>query len=223
MFLGSTGQLGSDLGSAADASTFDFGLSDARKDINVEPGNRRRRRRDGGHKNRSDGVDRELVGLIGEAYVYELFKARLPDFDESGWRSENRERYGLGSGDDGLGYDFYYRDGEGNLSGRKSDVACYIEVKSSSGDALGPFEISINEWEKAQECSEEDGSLYIIVRVSDVLVNPDMVDAIHDPFKLRQQGQIELRDQNMWVHVGAREQVSNVVPDPRGASEAAEE
>ena len=80
---------------------------------------------------------------------------------------------------------------------------CYLEVKASSGDGTEPFQISVNEWNKAHECHQSNNSVYAIIRVAHVRDGPRIVDIIRDPFGLYCRGQLALSAQEMWVHVGA--------------------
>lgn len=148
--------------------------------------------------------DRELSGLLGEAFIFEYFRRILPDFDERAWRSENRRRYGLeGEANDSLGFDIEYRDIGGNLTGRADAPLCCIEVKSSSGPATSSFPMSANEWEKARACHETGNKTYIIIRVANVREKPQIADIIIDPFGLYLERKIATIANDMWVYVGA--------------------
>jgi len=158
--------------------------------------------------------DRDIAGLLGEAFVYEHFRAKFPGFDEMAWRSRNRNAYGLeGEGDDSLGFDFSYRDNDNQLVGRQNRPLCYIEVKSSSGDGSEPFPMSVNEWEKARYCHQTTDTVYIILRVSHVRDNPKIADVIIDPFSLYGAGQVGVVSRDMWVYVGAPQSVSDTAND----------
>jgi hypothetical protein len=174
----------------------------------------------GGHENKKD---RELAGLLGEAFVYEHFRLVLPGFDEMAWLSCNRNLYGLeGPGDDSLGYDFSYRDTENRLTVRSDRPVCYIEVKSSAGEGRGSFQMSANEWEKARECHESADSVFIILRVAHVRDNPQIIDAIIDPFGLYRNGQLALSAQDMWVYLGAAQATVSPSADPPPTPEGPE-
>ncbi|OQB81201.1 MAG: hypothetical protein BWX88_04335 [Planctomycetes bacterium ADurb.Bin126] len=165
-------------------------------------------RRSGGGAGGGGGAgnkkDKELAGLLGEAFVYEQFRLTLPGFDERSWRSCNRNLYGLeGEGDDSLGCDFSYRDVDGRLTTDPNRPMCYMDVKASSGDGSEPFQMSANEWNKARECHESSDSVYAVIRVAHVREAPTVVDIIFDPFGLYRKGQLALTAQDMWVHVGA--------------------
>ena len=122
--------------------------------------------------------------------------------------SRGYNAYGLeGEGDDSLGYDFSYRDIDNQLAGRLDRPLCYIEVKSSSGDGSEPFQMTINEWEKARECHQASDSVYIIMRVARVRDDPRITDVIIDPFGLYGAGQIAVASRDLWIHVGSPEPV----------------
>ncbi len=147
--------------------------------------------------------DADLSGLIGEIFVYELFRKLFPDFDERAWQSENRQKYGLeGAGSDALGYDFSYRDVKGKLTTRTDKPMCYIEVKATTTDGSDAFPISANEWEKARECHLTSDTVYIIVRVANVREAPRISDMIYDPFGLYRIGQVALISDDMRMYVG---------------------
>jgi Domain of unknown function (DUF3883) len=148
--------------------------------------------------------ERELLGLLGEAFVYELFSRIIPGFDYTSWVSENAVRYGVNeSSDDGLGADFHFFDQDGVLAGLPN-MECFVEVKSTSGDGGGPFSISFNEWLRAEECHDQKGKAYLVVRVAHVADAdgpPRLLDILSDPVKLEIEGKLELADQDLWVYV----------------------
>jgi hypothetical protein len=149
--------------------------------------------------------DRELLGLMGEAFVYEYLRTRLPGFDASCWVSENAERYGLGLLPQvGAGADFRYLDVNGELAGRPNTV-CWLEVKSSKGDGSAPFAITASEWAKAVECHEDTSGnqRYIIVRIIHVDQSPVLLDLLFDPVQLQKEGALAFAAQDFWVYVGA--------------------
>jgi len=99
------------------------------------------------------------------------------------------------------------------LAGRQDRPLCFIEVKSSSGDGSEPFQMTVNEWEKARHCHQTTDSVYIILRVSHVRDNPKITDVIIDPFGLYGAGQVGLVSRDMWVYVGASQFVSDATHD----------
>ena len=140
--------------------------------------------------------DDELVGYLGERFVYEHFlAANFPDFDISCWVSENREKYeGQASELIGHGYDFRYHDVTGRLTGRNDAPLCLIEVKTTTGDGQAPFPITANEWGVAQECHDpQDERIYLIIRVRQVQDAPEIFDVIIDPIQATRDGWLQLR------------------------------
>ncbi len=166
----------------------------------------RRRGGTGGWRTTGQRDDDELVGYLGELYVYEHFlAANFPDFDISCWVSENRGKYeGQASKLIGQGYDFRYRDVTGRLTGRNDDAPpCLIEVKTTTGDGQAPFPITANEWRVAQKChDQQDGPIYLIIRVRHVLVAPEIFDVIIDPVQASLDGWLRWRNKDFYLVVG---------------------
>jgi len=216
LLRGSVGEIGEQLKEKAGLHPFDPNLGKGVREKIVLPSGKAR---PGGGGGRGDSTqaskkDRELAGLLGEAFVYEYFRTNLPGFDEMAWRSCNRNAYGLeGPGDDSLGFDFSYQDNENRLAGRQDRPLCYIEVKATSGEGSEPFPMTVNEWEKARYCHQTADSVYIILRVSHVRVNPMITDVIIDPFGLYGAGQVGVVSRDMWVYVGAPQSVSDSTND----------
>ncbi|WP_437737345.1 protein NO VEIN domain-containing protein [Sorangium sp. So ce1335] len=145
-------------------------------------------------------AERDLNGALGEIFVYEQFRAKLADFDELAWVSNNRTVYGFSAGDDEAGYDFRYIDVAGMLSGCATPVECQIEVKATSGDGAAPFPLTMNEWLRAQACHESRSThCYLIVRVAFVRSSPIIFDIIRDPVGLASQGQLSMVSKDLWV------------------------
>ncbi len=134
--------------------------------------------------------ERELNGLLGEAFVYELFRGQLPSFDYDCWRSTAAVRYGVASaGDDGLGADFVYRDSSGLLTGRADSPEVYLEVKATSAGGAAPFEMSAGEWETALRFDVESSArVYAIVRVEFVRTTPALHRIYVNPARLSREG-----------------------------------
>jgi hypothetical protein len=155
-----------------------------------------------------------MNGKLGEAFAYEVFRARLPYFDGAGWRSTARNDHGLeGEGDDSLGHDFEYRDHEGELTGRSDAPLCLIEVKSTETDGSVAFPISDGEWLEAIDTYERgDDRLYVIVRVRHVRTAPEVFDVIVDPVRLLQQGRLRLANKDLWVRVAVPPSATDEVP-----------
>lgn len=143
-----------------------------------------------------------LHGDLGEAFVFEQFKASLPGWDQACWFSAARARYNVpGAASDDDGFDFRYSDVEGRLGGRPGAV-CLIEVKASSGDGTGPFPLSVNEWNRAHQAHESTEELYLIIRVAHVCDRPTIVDIIIDPVQLQRERKLRLDAKALEVTVG---------------------
>ena len=159
----------------------------------------------GGWRTTGQRDDDELVGYLGERFVYEHFlAANFPDFDISCWVSENRERYeGQAPKRVGQGYDFRYRDVTGRLTGRKDDAPlCLIEVKTTTGDGQASFPITANEWRVAQECHDpQDERFYLIIRVRQVQDAPEIFDVIIDPIQAIRDGWLQLVNKDFYLVV----------------------
>lgn len=204
LLRGTMGTIGRRLKEIAAKQHLDSGLGRGAREKVVLPGKTKSRGGGGGRAGGQEGKkDRELAGLLGEAFIYEHFRVALPGFDEMAWRSSNRNAYGLeGEGDDSLGFDFSYRDVDNRLTGRSVGPLCCLEVKSSSGDASEAFQMTANEWEKARECHQSGDAMYIIIRVAYVRDDPRIVDVILDPFRLYGEGQLAVASRDLWIHVG---------------------
>lgn len=226
LLRGTIGDIGKQLKEKAALHPLDSNLGKGVREKIVLPSERAKARGGGSSgATQANKKDRELAGLLGEAFVYEYFRTNLPAFDEMAWRSCNRNAYGLeGEGNDSLGFDFSYQDNENLLAGRQDRPLCFIEVKSSSGDGSEPFQMTANEWEKARYCHQTTDSVYIILRVSHVRDNPMITDVIIDPFGLYGAGQVGVVSRDMWVYVGASQSVSDTANDlkpPDSPSESA--
>jgi hypothetical protein len=204
LLCGTTGAIGQELKSMAEKQALDIAtLNVIRSKVLIPPGKGKTRGSAGGGGGPGMGKDKELAGLLGEAFVYEQLRLTLPGFDERAWRSCNRNLYGLeGAGDDSLGFDFLYRDVEGRLTTRSDRPTCCLDVKASSGDGTEPFQMSANEGKKARECHESSNSVYAIIRVAHVRDNPRIIDVVFDPFGLYRAGQLALTTGDMWIYVG---------------------
>jgi hypothetical protein len=147
--------------------------------------------------------DKERIGLLGEAFVYETFKRCLPGFDYSCWVSENREVYGFAKPIEyGQGYDFEYVDETGGISGCEGKTRCLIEVKATKEDGSGPFPMSDNEWNQAKKCyAREIEAVYVIVRVKNAKTAPEISDVIIDPVGLWQKGLLAFWHHDILVYL----------------------
>jgi hypothetical protein len=226
LLRGTTGGIGQQLKEKAALHPLDPNLGKGGREKVVLPSGRTKTRGGGGGSGGgtlANKKDRELAGLLGEAFVYEYFRIALPAFDEMAWRSCNRNAYGLeGEGNDSLGFDFSYRDNENRLAGREDHPLCCIEVKSSSGDGSEPFQMTANEWEKARDCHQTTDSVYIILRVAHVRDDPKIADMIIDPFSLYGAGQVDVVSRDMWVYVGVPQSVIDAADDPQPPDSPAE-
>lgn len=198
---GSSGEIGSALVDAVD-QTLDitaFSKLD-RPAVDAPRKGKRQRKGGGGGGGKSSQKERERIGLLGEAFVYETFRVRLTDFDHTCWRSANRQNYGLsGAGDDGLGYDFLYSDVDGMLTGRTDSPICLLEVKATSGESKDAFPMTENEWFVAEECYKgHRDAVYVIVRVTNVMHAPRIDDVLVDPVRLWQEGRLALANHD-WL------------------------
>lgn len=207
---GSAGTLGAMLAEAAAAGLDPALLRSGRSPL-PEPKKREGgggggppRRRGGGGKPLREP---ELIGDLGEAFVHEWLALTLGEgYDPACWRSKARERYGLPPcGDDGLGYDFEVSDSTGTLFGVQNS-RLLIEVKSTSTDGSRPFPMSRGEWDMARRCHEEqNGALYVILRVIHADTAPRIGDVIRDPFAAHRRGEVRWIERDLWVTVAPLE------------------
>jgi hypothetical protein len=159
-----------------------------------------------GRRSAQDPIAAAQTGLLGEVFVYELLRSRLPSFGAPNWVSTNRQRYGLTEGgDDGLGYDFRYVDIDGFLTRRPEEPECLIEVKATEGERGGAFPMSESEWQRAVEAHQRSGhEVYIIFCVSSARDNPAIHDVLYDPVKLWHDGQLRFAEKDLWVRASPR-------------------
>ena len=165
----------------------------------------RRRGGTGGWRTTERRDEDELVGYLGELFVYQhLMAGEFTDFNISCWVSENRGGYrGETLEPLVLGCDFRYRDVAGRLSGRNDAPLCFIEVKTTTGDGEVPFPITSSEWHRAHECHEErEGWVYVIVRVQRILDAPEVFDVVVDPVQAFREGWLRTRDKEFYLVVG---------------------
>ncbi|MDQ2668796.1 MAG: DUF3883 domain-containing protein [Gemmatimonadota bacterium] len=165
-------------------------------------------RRGGGRSSRRDPQywadrqdEREINGMLGEAFVYELFRDRLPGFDFQCWRSMNAVRYGTASeGDDTLGADFIYQDSSGLLTGRSDAPEVYLEVKATSEEGVAPFELSAGEWNTALRLHHEAcARVHAIVRIEHVRDAPRLFRVYVDPVRLSHEGLLTIETADLRV------------------------
>jgi hypothetical protein len=168
---------------------------------------KRGRRGGGGGGRRTSNEEREIIGAMGEWFVYRQLRSQFDDFDSMAWCSKAKHLFGLGNdGDDGLGYDFKYRDSTGRLTGRTESPVCLIEVKATTGDGSQPFEMSANEWDVAQQCHNDPSSgLYVIIRVVQITTSPRIADVLIDPLRLYAMGHLTYAKTDLLIYVGSRQ------------------
>jgi hypothetical protein len=201
---GGSGVIGSKIRDSAQQDPFAFNVVGSGRETPILlPKSRSRGRSSNRGSTSENEKDKALYGRLGEIFVYEFLKLRdIPGFDEAAWQSQNRYAYlGEGMGDDSLGYDFRFTDESGLMTTRAGSV-CLLEVKSSTGDAAGPFQMSENEWTRAIEAYQNPDEEYVIVRVAHVNQSPRVADIIVDPYRLRRENKILLVHDNLWVYPG---------------------
>jgi len=151
----------------------------------------------------------QMLGALGEHFVFQQMKSLFADFDITNWRSKAKELFQYGEGDDSLGYDFEYYDMEGALTRDPSIQRCLMEVKSTSQDGTDSFEMSTNEWETAIRChSGDENAVYAIVRVIHTASKPQIMDILVDPVKLHLEGVLDYSNRDLLVVVGKVQSVS---------------
>jgi hypothetical protein len=146
---------------------------------------------------------KRINGTVGEAYVYEYLRSRLPAFDSSSCISSNSARYaGSSLGDDSVGADFIFTDLDGEFSGLPGSPKIYLEVKSSADDGDGPFTMTANEMALARRLTRNEQEAYIVVRVGRVRERPALKTILVDPVKLATEGRIRILEKDVQVVVG---------------------
>ncbi|MCW5805909.1 MAG: DUF3883 domain-containing protein [Deltaproteobacteria bacterium] len=210
LLAGATGSLGAKLAAAAAHGIDPALLSASRTALASLGSNSSRGKSGGGRSTRQARREPELVGDLGEAFVHEWLGLVLgADYGPDCWVSKSRERYGLPSGNDGLGFDFKVPDPRGLLFHRAAH-SFHIEVKSTStDDGRGPFPMSRAEWDEARRCHAEGDAVYVIVRVFEADTAPTIGDVIFDPFAAHERGEIRLADRDLWVTVAPPQIVSH--------------
>jgi hypothetical protein len=114
----------------------------------------------------------KTTGDAGERLIFQYIRDNMPEAKDLRWIANEGET---------PGWDIQYRDGSGEL-------IC-IEVKSSQSKVITGVELTANEWRAA----EEVGSNYRLALVGACLsVNP-IIEFIEDPFRLSQEGAIQIR------------------------------
>ena len=163
-------------------------------------------RRSGGARTPRSAVRDEYIGFLGELCVYNAMRERVlasgGDPEDVKWLSRNRERFGLPEGDDGLGYDLEFSDIAGLLGGRGHTY--YLEVKATTGDGTRAFQMSLDEWEVARRCEQEDDLTYVIVRVAHATAGTGgkVIAMVDNPYTQRQQGTLAVDEAGFYVWYG---------------------
>jgi hypothetical protein len=157
----------------------------------------------------------EVVGVLGEAFLFSLLQQKLPGFDESCWHSSLR-KYWAGS-ESPLpppatepSYDFLYTDVEGELSGTCGTL-CFIECKATSYDAAASgsgvsthaWPITCKEWELARlvkrQSTQQQPAMYIVMCVDRVgqVGGPRLAAVLPDPVGMLQDGKLWITGQEL--------------------------
>ena len=159
--------------------------------------------RSSGKRKRPPDAYLQMLGSLGEHFVFQQMKELFPDFDVTNWRSKTKERFGYGEGDDSLGYDFEYYDMRGILTGNATVQRCLLEVKSTSQDGTNAFEMTTNEWETAIRChAGSEKAVYVIIRVIRTASKPKIMDILVDPVQLHLDGFLDYSSRDLLVAVG---------------------
>jgi len=145
----------------------------------------------------------QMLGALGEHFVFQQMKELFPDFHLTNWRSKSKELFGYGEGNDSLGYDFEYHDMSGKLTGNVNVQRCLLEVKSTSQEETDAFEMSTNEWETAIRChTGGEKAIYVIIRVVRTSSQPKIMDILVDPVQLHLDGVLDYSSRDLLVAVG---------------------
>lgn len=156
-----------------------------------------------GARKRPPDAYRQMLGALGEHFVFQQMKALLADFDITNWRSKAKELFGYGEGNDSLGYDFEYYDMSGTLTGNASVQRCFLEVKSTAHEGADAFEMTTNEWETAIRChAGGEKAVYVIIRVVHTAAKPQIIDILVDPVQLHLDGVLDYSSRDLLVAVG---------------------
>ena len=114
------------------------------------------------------------VGLMGEFYFSNYLKKVFGgSYEETkNWVSSARNHYLACSREgvnDGAGYDFAVHDTLNHfVTGRKTGVHCYIEVKSCAGPFRGEFHVSDNEIQVCKQVKGKEDCEYLLVFIEHV-------------------------------------------------------
>lgn len=151
----------------------------------------------------SEGAGGMLLGVLGEAFVFEQLKQWLPGFDATCWISPLRQDFGLpGPTEADAGCDFRYRDVAGILTGT-AGTECWIEVKACRGPLDPWVRLSRNEWETARICHQTPERCYVLLRVAELATVPRIADILRDPFGHYRAGTWRLHLKEAWLRAVA--------------------
>jgi hypothetical protein len=187
-----------------DLSTLQF----SRNKVQIRPPGRVGQKRAGGGGGKRPADEYlNMLGAVGEYFVYRQFKAIIPDFSLGNWKSCNRTIFGGEEGNDSLGYDFEFYDARCALDTALVPRHYFLEVKSTASENSGEaFAMSMNEWDTARLYTADtagfDGPLYVIVRVAGTASTPRIVDLLMDPVSLRAQGVLDYSSRDLIISVG---------------------
>lgn len=157
----------------------------------------------GTRKRVPDDAYLQMLGGLGEHFVFQQLKELFTDFDMTNWKSNAKEMFGYGEGNDSLGYDLEYYDMSGTLTGDASVQRCLIEVKSTTQDGTDAFEMTTNEWETAVRChAGAEKAVYLIIRVIRVASQPQIMDILVDPVQLHLDEVLDYSSRDLLVSVG---------------------
>lgn len=156
-----------------------------------------------GTRKRAPDAYLQMLGALGEHFVFQQLEELFTDFDMTNWRSKAKELFGYGEGDDSLGYDFEYHDMSRTLTGDAVVQRCLLEVKSTSKDGADTFEMTTNEWETAIRCrAGDEKAVYVIIRVIRAASQPQIMDILVDPVRLHLDGVLDYSSRDLLVAVG---------------------
>lgn len=200
------GSLADALASALDQETFDPVATLDRDRVGspaVLPKRSNRRRRSPSDVRHSN-EQKNLVGQIGELYVYRwLQKLGLPSFDQECWISSNRCPFlACEDGDDSAGFDFRVKDEGNRLTQRSDEPSVLIEVKATGSADDGQFLLTASEWQRAIRASRNGSEEYWIVVVEDALSSPRISQIVKDPYRLMTEAKLRFDHDTLSVKVG---------------------
>ncbi|KAI9442850.1 hypothetical protein BJY52DRAFT_1317510 [Lactarius psammicola] len=166
--------------------------------------------------------DTDLVGVMGEHYVYKMLIRMLDDFGPNNWTSELRHFIPGFAPFHGMAYaDFTYDDTRGQLTrewfGPEKAAAWqgrwpryHIEVKSTRGEENEPFHMSRVQMITASRFSEraEVGTdMYVVVRVSRIGMPEPSYMVYADPHRALFYGHLQYASPDIYLQRNTELQV----------------